>query len=76
MQIILDDLKIKVDILTQLYCDKKSAMSIPHNLIQHDKTKHIEIDKHFIKDNLDRDLLITTYVHRGFQIVDTFISFF
>nr|KYP35648.1 Retrovirus-related Pol polyprotein from transposon TNT 1-94 [Cajanus cajan] len=62
MKIILDDLKIKVDNPVQLYCDNKSAMSIAHNPVQHDRTKHIEIDRHFIKDNLDRGFVITTHV--------------
>jgi len=53
MKIILDDLKIKVDIPLQLYCDNKSIMSIVHNPGQHYMTKYIEIDTHFIKDNLE-----------------------
>ena len=56
----------------QLYYDNKSTMSIAHNLIQHDRTKHIEIDRNFIKDNLDRDLIVTTHVPRVFQIGDIF----
>ena len=34
MEIILNDLKIKVDIPIQLYCDNKSTMSIVHNPVQ------------------------------------------
>ena len=49
MKIILDDLKVKVEHPVQLHCDNKSAMSIAHNPVQHDRTKHIEIDRHFIK---------------------------
>jgi len=49
----------------QLYCDYKSVMNIAQNPIQHDWTKHIEIDRHFIKDNLDKGLVVTTYVSTG-----------
>jgi len=52
LKIILDELKIKVDIPIQLYRDK-STMSIVNNLVRH-QANHIENDKHFIKDNLDR----------------------
>jgi len=31
----------------RLYCDNKAAISIAHNLVQHDRTKHVEIDRHF-----------------------------
>lgn len=32
-------------------CDKKAA--IAHNHVQHDRTKPIEIDRHFFKEKLD-----------------------
>jgi hypothetical protein len=35
-----------------LYCDNKAEINIARNLVQHDRTKHIEIDKHFIKKKL------------------------
>lgn len=36
----------------KLYCDNTAAISISENLVQHDRNKHVEIDKHFIKNNL------------------------
>ena len=50
MKIILDDLKIKCNGPMKLYCDKKSAINIAHNPVQHDRTKHVEVEKHFIKE--------------------------
>lgn len=35
-----------------LYCDNKVAINIAHNPVQHDQTKHIEINCHFIKGNI------------------------
>jgi len=58
MKIILNDMRIQVDIPTQLYCNNKSVMIVVHNPI-HDRTKHIEIDRHFIIDYLDRALMVT-----------------
>jgi hypothetical protein len=34
-----------------LFCDNKATIDISHNLIQYNRTKHIEIDRHFIKEN-------------------------
>ncbi|RDX85725.1 Copia protein, partial [Mucuna pruriens] len=62
MKIILDDLKVKYDGPIKLFCDNNSATSIVPNPIQHDMTKHIEIDKHFIKKKLDSGHIVTTHV--------------
>ena len=62
LKIILEDLKIKWDGPMRFYCDNKSAISIAHNPMQHDRTKYIEVDQHFIKEKLDSGLICTPYV--------------
>lgn len=47
---ILEDMRIKWDEPMKLYYDNKSAINIAHNLVQYDITKHIEVDRHFIKE--------------------------
>ncbi|RVW60445.1 Retrovirus-related Pol polyprotein from transposon TNT 1-94 [Vitis vinifera] len=37
----------------RLFCDNKVACDIAHNPIQHDRTKHVEVDRFFIKEKLD-----------------------
>ena len=46
----------------RLYCDNKSTINIAQNPIQHGKTKHVEVDRHFIKEKLDSGLMYTPYV--------------
>ncbi|RVW64248.1 Retrovirus-related Pol polyprotein from transposon RE1 [Vitis vinifera] len=70
LKIVLEDLKIKWDGPMRLYCDNKSAISIAHNPVQHDRTKHIEIDRHFIKEKLDSGLICTPYVSTHGQLTD------
>jgi len=62
LKIILEDLKIRWDKPMKLYYDNKYAISIAHNLVQHDRTKHIEDERHFIKEKLDNGLICTPYV--------------
>ena len=54
----------------KLYCDNKSAINIAHNPVQHDRTKHIEVDRHFIKEKLDSGLICTPFVTTNNQVAD------
>lgn len=38
---------------TLLFCDNTAVIKIANNPIQHDRTKHTEPNKNYIKDNLD-----------------------
>jgi len=67
MKIIVDDLKIKYKAPMGLACENKSVISIAHNPVQHDRTKHVEIDRHFIKEKLDNDLIVTEYIPSKLQ---------
>ena len=62
MKIILEDLRVKCEAPMKIFCDNKSTISIARNPVQHDKTKHIEIDRHFIKEKLDSGLIDIAHV--------------
>ena len=40
----------------RLYCDNTTC-DIAHNPVQHDRTKHVEVDRLFIKEKLDQDIV-------------------
>ncbi|KAI3447048.1 hypothetical protein Pfo_003713, partial [Paulownia fortunei] len=67
---ILEDLNIRWDGPMRLYCDNKSAINIAHNPVQHDRTKHIEIDRHFIKEKLESGLICIPYMPTHYQLAD------
>ncbi|PNX79877.1 hypothetical protein L195_g035867 [Trifolium pratense] len=46
---LLADLETSQSSPTNLYCDNRSAIQIAHNDVFHERTKHIEIDCHFIR---------------------------
>lgn len=58
---LLEDLKIPVTSYEN-YCDNKAAISIAHNLVQHDRTKHIEVDRYFVKEKLESGLICVPYM--------------
>lgn len=53
-----------------LCCDNKAAITIVHNPIQHDRTKHVEIDRHFIKEKMTEGVICTPYVRSEDQLAD------
>ncbi|KAK2450461.1 putative mitochondrial protein [Trifolium repens] len=67
---VLEELKMKIELPSKLYSDSKAAISIAHNPIQHDKTKHIEIDRHFIKEKLDAGIICLPFVTSSQQTAD------
>ena len=67
LKIILDDLRIKWDGSMKL---NKSAINIAHNPIRYDRTKHIVIDIHFIKEKLEEGVVCMSYVPSEHQLVD------
>jgi hypothetical protein len=59
LKILLKELEYDYKDSMRLYCDNKAAINIAHNPVQHDQTKPIEIDRHFIKEKLCADYLYT-----------------
>ena len=37
----------------RLHYDKKSTINIAHNPIQHDQTRHVKVDRYFVKEKLE-----------------------
>jgi hypothetical protein len=64
------DLHIKPVNPMKLYCDNKAACDIVHNPVQHDRTKHVEVDRHFIKEKLEEKLIEVPHVRSQDQLAD------
>jgi hypothetical protein len=50
MKATLNDFGIKFKQVS-LLCDNESAMNLTNNLVQHSRTKHIDVRHHFIRDH-------------------------
>ena len=55
---------------SQLFCDNKAAISISENPVQHDRTKHVEVDRHFIKENIESGAVELPFVRSEDQLAD------
>ena len=51
-----------------LFYDNKAAIDISHNPIQYDRTKHVEVDQHFIKQNLEEKIIQFPFVKSKDQL--------
>ncbi|KAM7472895.1 hypothetical protein LguiA_011078 [Lonicera macranthoides] len=53
-----------------LYCDNKAACGIAHDPVQHDRTKHVKVDKFFIKEKLEEKVIYVPHVRSENQLAD------
>ncbi|GJY26292.1 ribonuclease H-like domain-containing protein [Tanacetum coccineum] len=69
---LLRDLHSHLSTATLVYCDNVSTVYMSANPVQHQRTKHIEIDIHFIRDMVTAGHVRVLYVPSRFQYADIF----
>ena len=55
---------------TIVNCDNVSAIFLSSNPIQHQRTKHIELDIHFVREKVARGQVRVLHVPSRYQIAD------
>nr|GEU81591.1 ribonuclease H-like domain-containing protein [Tanacetum cinerariifolium] len=72
IQNLLRELYTPLSSATIVYCDNVSVVYFSSNPVQHQRTKHIEIDIHFVRDLVATAEVRVLHVHSRFQYADIF----
>ncbi|KAK9666074.1 hypothetical protein RND81_14G158500 [Saponaria officinalis] len=67
---LLKDLREDVPKPIPLFCNNKAATHIAQNPFFHERTKHLDIDCHYVREKLQEGFLVPQHVRTNLQIAD------
>lgn len=71
---LLKEISLCPTLLPTLWCDNLSASALASNPVYHARTKHIELDVHFVRDEVLEGKLMIQYTPSSDQIVELLIK--
>jgi len=66
------EIGVKTPRATKLWCDNLGATYLSSNPVFHARTKHIEVDYHFVREQVKHKLLEIDFVSLKDQVADGF----
>jgi hypothetical protein len=67
---LLAELRISTSSMTTLWCDNLGATFLSANLVFHARTKHVEVDYHFVHDRVAKRESQVWFISSKDQVVD------
>jgi histone deacetylase 1/2 len=72
VQTLLKEIGVQVPSVARLWCDNLGATYLSVNPVFHARTKHIEVDYHFLRERVARKQLEIKFIVSGDQVADGF----
>lgn len=72
MSALLQDMGLKNFPPALLRCDNQAAIAVAANHVLHERTKHVEVDCHYIRDKVNSGAIVTKHVPTHAQVADIF----
>jgi hypothetical protein len=72
MRMLFKELKVFLLMAPILWCDNLSALALASNLVFHARTKHIEVDYHFIQEKVLNCDVLLKFISTIDQVADIF----
>ncbi|KAL0318502.1 UNVERIFIED_CONTAM: putative mitochondrial protein [Sesamum angustifolium] len=69
---IMQDLQVSIPTPTPFFCDNQAVIHIMANLVCHERTKHLDIDCHIVRDKYKDGFLAPSHVSTKQQLADIF----
>ena len=67
---LLNEMKLKVKLPITLFCNNQAAVSISENDVHHNRTKHIDIRHHYIRDEIKNKFVQIKWIQSSHQLAD------
>jgi hypothetical protein len=72
LQYLFQDFKMNFSTPASVFCDSRSAIYLAHNPTFHERSKHIELDCHVIREKIQSQLIHLLPIPSSSQIADMF----
>ena len=69
---LLSELGFPIADSSTLFCDNKSAIMLSSDSVLHERTKHVEVDIHFIREKVRFGVIVPNFVPSSDQTADMF----